>query len=104
MALWLLVIVLGLIAAFVGIGFYQVNRYIGRHKMHEKTVVRVYMTEESSNPEIVTMLEGLDVDELIGLVGALEMAKVMIMKNIPIGDVEEDEVEDIRGLLDSGED
>ena len=70
---------------------------------HEKTVVRLFMTEEAHMPEIQTFLDEMPVDELIGIVGALEIAKNMVISSIPVEELTEEEAGPSLGLLDGEE-
>jgi len=67
---------------------------------HERTVARLYYTEESKSPEIAIYLDGMSVDEIIALVGAAEVAKNMILSHIPIENLDDDTVDNARDLLD----
>lgn len=70
---------------------------------HERTIVRLFNTEESINPEIQVFTQGMTVDEIIGTVGSLEVAKKMLINQIPVEDIDDEEEEQAQNLTDKME-
>lgn len=109
---WALVFIMAFIAILVLIGvsalayIYKAYREALMAKaLHERTVVRLYMTEESTNvPAIQTLLEGCSCDEIIGIVGALEMAKAMCLSCVPTEDLDDDEKAGAKSLMGDDDD
>jgi hypothetical protein len=109
---WVLVSIMAFIAILVLVGvsalayIYKAYREALMAKdLHERTVVRLYMNEETVNvPAVQTMLDGLTFDEIIGVVGALELAKSMCVSCIPTEPLDEDEQAGAKSLMGDTDD
>lgn len=107
MVMWILVIIMAVIAflLFVGVGaltliYKHWKEAILANALHERTVVRLYMTEDGTAPEIQTFLDGITVDQVFGIVGALEMAKRICLDWVPVDEIGDEESDSTRSLLD----
>lgn len=71
---------------------------------HEHTVVRLYYSEDTgSAPEIQTILEGCTYDQIIAIIGALDVAKNSVLSCVTYEDLSPEEAEDAQDLFNGDE-